>query len=166
MMVRMVGGWVFLLVPAHPGSPGQRAIKRLLLLWVAMDEHDLIRLTKSDWTFAIGQNLDLIGSHIIPFWQVHHSVHNSLSDNYQVSMCQWGGHMAPLMLLAWSNHCLTIDHWLGPVTIGCSFSVLLWCYVSRNYNWETSINTFADNSLVVAAAAAAFIGRPLHLDGQ
>jgi len=23
---------VFLLVPAHPGSPGQRAIKRLLLL--------------------------------------------------------------------------------------------------------------------------------------
>ena len=32
MMIRIVGGWVFLLVPAHPGSPGQRAIKRLLLL--------------------------------------------------------------------------------------------------------------------------------------
>jgi len=32
MMIRMVGGWVFLLVPAHPGSPGQRAVKRLLLL--------------------------------------------------------------------------------------------------------------------------------------
>jgi len=32
MMVRMVGGWVFLLVPAHPGSPGQRVVKRLLLL--------------------------------------------------------------------------------------------------------------------------------------
>jgi len=32
MMIRMVGGWMFLLVPAHPGSPGQRAIKRLLLL--------------------------------------------------------------------------------------------------------------------------------------
>jgi len=27
----MVGGWVFLLVPAHTGSPGQRAVKRLLL---------------------------------------------------------------------------------------------------------------------------------------
>ena len=27
----MVGGWVFLLVLAHPGSPGQRAIKRSLL---------------------------------------------------------------------------------------------------------------------------------------
>jgi len=26
--IRMVGGWVFLLVPAHPGSPGQRAVKR------------------------------------------------------------------------------------------------------------------------------------------
>jgi len=26
MMIRMVGGWVFLLVPAHPGSPGQRAV--------------------------------------------------------------------------------------------------------------------------------------------
>ena len=30
----MVGGWVFLLVLGHPGSPGQRAIKRLLLLCV------------------------------------------------------------------------------------------------------------------------------------
>jgi len=32
MMIGMVGGWVFLLVPAHQGSPGQRAVKRLLLL--------------------------------------------------------------------------------------------------------------------------------------
>jgi len=32
MMIRMVGERVFLLVLAHPGSPGQRAIKRLLLL--------------------------------------------------------------------------------------------------------------------------------------
>jgi len=32
MMIRMVGGWVFLLVPGHPGSPGQRAVKRLLSL--------------------------------------------------------------------------------------------------------------------------------------
>jgi len=32
MMIRMVGGWVFLLVPAHPGSPGQTAVKRSLLL--------------------------------------------------------------------------------------------------------------------------------------
>jgi len=32
MMIRMVGGWVFLLVPAHPGGPRQRAVKRLLLL--------------------------------------------------------------------------------------------------------------------------------------
>jgi len=31
MMIRMVGEWVFLLVPAHPGSPGQRAVKQLLL---------------------------------------------------------------------------------------------------------------------------------------
>jgi len=30
MMIRIVGGWVFLLVPVHPGSPGQRSIKRLL----------------------------------------------------------------------------------------------------------------------------------------
>jgi len=33
MMIRMVGEWMFLLVPAHMGSPGQRAIKRLLLLF-------------------------------------------------------------------------------------------------------------------------------------
>ena len=32
MMIRMVGGSVFLLVPAHLSSPGQRAVKWLLLL--------------------------------------------------------------------------------------------------------------------------------------
>ena len=32
MMIRMVGGWVFLLVLAYPGSPGQRVVKRFLLL--------------------------------------------------------------------------------------------------------------------------------------
>ena len=34
MMIRMAGGSMFLLVPAHPGSPWQRAVKRLLLLVV------------------------------------------------------------------------------------------------------------------------------------
>jgi len=35
MMIRMVGRWMFLLVPAHPGSPIQRAVKRLsLLFWL------------------------------------------------------------------------------------------------------------------------------------
>jgi len=34
MMIRLVGGWMFLLVLAHPGSPSprQRAVKRMLLL--------------------------------------------------------------------------------------------------------------------------------------
>jgi len=32
MTIRMVGGWVFLLVPAHLGSPRQMVVKRLLLL--------------------------------------------------------------------------------------------------------------------------------------
>ena len=31
MMIRMVGGCVFLLLQAHPGSPGQRVVKLLLL---------------------------------------------------------------------------------------------------------------------------------------
>jgi len=35
MMIKMVGGSVFLLVPAHPGSPRQRAVKRLLLCVVS-----------------------------------------------------------------------------------------------------------------------------------
>ena len=35
MMIRMVGGWVFVLVPAHPGSPGQRAVRcSCVVLWV------------------------------------------------------------------------------------------------------------------------------------
>jgi len=34
-MIRMVGDWMFLLVPAHPGSPGQSAVKQLLLCCVS-----------------------------------------------------------------------------------------------------------------------------------
>jgi len=44
-MIRMgVSGWVFLLVPAYPGSPGPKAIKRLcvcvsVLLDIYVIEH-------------------------------------------------------------------------------------------------------------------------------
>jgi len=41
-MIRMVGGWMFLLVPAHPGSPRQRAAKRLLLLLLKLESVGLI----------------------------------------------------------------------------------------------------------------------------
>jgi len=44
IMIRMVGGWVFLLVPAHLGSSGQMAITRLLLL---------LLLLVSDWFFGL-----------------------------------------------------------------------------------------------------------------
>ena len=43
MMITMLGGWVFLLVPAHPGSAGQRAVKRSLLLLLS----SLEMMTKS-----------------------------------------------------------------------------------------------------------------------
>jgi len=43
MMIRMVGEWVFLLVPAHPGTPGQRAMKQLLLFYV-MNSGELLSL--------------------------------------------------------------------------------------------------------------------------
>jgi len=36
MMIRIVDGLVFLLVPAHPGSPEQRAIKRLFVVVVVV----------------------------------------------------------------------------------------------------------------------------------
>jgi len=32
LVIRMMGGLMFLLLPAHPGIPSQRAVKRLLLL--------------------------------------------------------------------------------------------------------------------------------------
>jgi len=37
---------VFLLVPAHPGSPGQRAVKRLLLLLLLYLECHVIELVR------------------------------------------------------------------------------------------------------------------------
>ena len=37
-MIRMgVSGWMFLLVPAYPGSPGQKAVKRLCVCIIIMD---------------------------------------------------------------------------------------------------------------------------------
>jgi len=52
MMIRMVGGWVFLLVPTHPGSPGQRAAKWLLLLlfWSSFTQFSL-----SGWLSSVGR---------------------------------------------------------------------------------------------------------------
>ena len=42
LMIRMgVSGQMFLLVPAHPGSPGQRAIK-WLCMYVCLQCHDVI----------------------------------------------------------------------------------------------------------------------------
>jgi len=49
MMIRMVGGWMFLLVPAHPGSPRQRAVKRLLLLLLLF-----IALASLLWHYWLG----------------------------------------------------------------------------------------------------------------
>jgi len=37
MMIRMVGERIFLLLLAHPGCPGKRAVKRLLLLLFTHD---------------------------------------------------------------------------------------------------------------------------------
>jgi len=45
MMIRVVSGSVFLLVLAHPGSPGQRAVKRLLLLFYCAGAADETQTT-------------------------------------------------------------------------------------------------------------------------
>jgi len=43
---------VFLLVPAYPGSPGTKAIKRLLLLFLYVCHwHKQVKLIGSDWQF-------------------------------------------------------------------------------------------------------------------
>jgi len=52
MMIRMVGGWMFFLVTAHPGSPGQRAVKQLLML--------LLLLLLAVYRSAIGRQLTVL----------------------------------------------------------------------------------------------------------
>jgi len=47
MMIRMVGGQVFLLVLAQPGSPRQSAIKRLLLFVYGAREDNMLQNTNS-----------------------------------------------------------------------------------------------------------------------
>ena len=51
MVIRMVGGWMFLLVPAYPGSPGQRAVKQLLLL--AINCSRLYMLNNNYWQWPV-----------------------------------------------------------------------------------------------------------------
>ena len=47
MMIRMVGGWVFLLVPAHLGSPRQRAVKWLLLYCHHCNHHLTVKILQN-----------------------------------------------------------------------------------------------------------------------
>jgi len=56
----MVGGWLFLLVPAHPGSPGQRAVKRLLLLLFSAMSYIL--------------ECSLVSWHAVFFWAACYSI--------------------------------------------------------------------------------------------
>jgi len=45
---------VFLLVPAHPGSPGQRAVKRLLLLYTGhLSLGLLVFVQVHEWTVVL-----------------------------------------------------------------------------------------------------------------
>ena len=37
MIMMGVNGWMFLLVPAYPGSPGQKAVKRLCVCVLSQD---------------------------------------------------------------------------------------------------------------------------------
>jgi len=48
MMIRMVGGWMFPLVPVHPGTPGQSAVKWLLLCVVVFVATSNIPLSTPD----------------------------------------------------------------------------------------------------------------------
>jgi len=55
MTIRMVGGGVFLLIPAHLGSPRQRAIKRLSLCVIIVKKlHSLKRFVRT--TVAASHN--------------------------------------------------------------------------------------------------------------
>jgi len=76
----MVGGWAFLLVPVHPGSPGQRAVKQLLFLlcliqlsaWVAPQEWPLWPWPHHWWKTLSRQSQDkTCGSGL------HHWSHNN-----------------------------------------------------------------------------------------
>jgi len=42
-MIRMMGGWMFLLVPDHLGTPGHRAVKRLLLLLCCLSVSNFVQ---------------------------------------------------------------------------------------------------------------------------
>ena len=76
MMIRMVGGWVFLLVLAHPGSPGQRTVKWLLLLLLLSAHFNAVLF----WTHLLTLNSSNLYHKVTPpgksqqprfcFWQL------------------------------------------------------------------------------------------------
>jgi len=87
MMIRMVDGWMFHLVPAHPGSPGLWAVKRLLLL--------LLLLCCVLWP-AFGALTLLVGC------QEEHPACKKLSDEVLVLLSVW---TEVQMICIWSSWC-------------------------------------------------------------
>jgi len=84
-LIRMVGGWLFLLVPGHPGSPGQRAVKQLFLLLLLLQLSLLLAivillllllLSTTTTSYSKLQKIRFINSHdffhiwILPFWLI------------------------------------------------------------------------------------------------
>jgi len=90
MMIRMVGGWVFLLVPAHPGSPGQRAVKRLLLLLFPL---------LSIFVFHLFWQITII---TVPCVFVYQLLQRGVSLVWRWALCwQWAGVRRPGQDVVW-----------------------------------------------------------------
>ena len=54
--LRQVSGWMFLLLPAHLSSPGQRAVKRLCVrAWVCGSEWLIQKVISMKWSWQIHQ---------------------------------------------------------------------------------------------------------------
>jgi len=88
-----VSGWMFLLVPAHPGSPGQRAVKRLYCSSSA--ELVILNLLRHCW--------NLFAQHIANVDKYWESTWRALPADWTVTTRQsgscWKGESLLLFLL-------------------------------------------------------------------
>ena len=121
MMIRMVGGWMFLLVPVHPGIPGQKAVKRLLLFHRVLYKHFEWYFVMKTFKVAVITNIpntQILSSsyngHYISHWDEVSRRVWSRDVVSRVSVLAQSGHLHVSSRLCLEFPCLVMSHvsWL------------------------------------------------------
>jgi len=127
MMIRMVAGWVFLLVPAHPGSRGQRAVKRSLLFCTFMIINWFhIIISGHLKTICQKQITRLPWAYSVYFWELSYNPFHVAMDS-DISHVLWLSSLLYMCTHSQCYHCHQRIHRLLATTLQLTCFMCLLC---------------------------------------